>query len=96
MRVKIQETSQDKDARWGPLFVGINDYSVRIPRGEEVIIAKPLLDQMFLAARRRSEILVQPVRSYTAEQAHEERLLGNTPVYPAKVTPSSIKPKGTK
>lgn len=92
-RIIISENPSDPQAKWGPLHVGINEYQDKIPRGQEVIVSDLLLHTMFEAARTRLEIMVRPIRPYTAQQAHEERLLGAVPVYPAKGAPSLAAPK---
>lgn len=104
-KIRLSENPAGADQKWGPQYVAINDYGVRIPRSmpgenKDVIVADVLMKALLKAAETRPEILVQHLGVLSAEQAHEERLLGHTPVYPAKVAPSSIsapadtKPKG--
>jgi hypothetical protein len=89
-RIKIAENPAGPDQKWGPQFVSINDYQVSIPRAQEVIVADLILRNLFTAAQSRLEIMVQTLRTYTAMQAHEERLLGNIPVYPTKGEPFTV------
>ncbi len=89
-KIKIAENPAGPDLKWGPLYVAVNDYDAYLPRAAEVIVSNLILDSLFKAATQRPEIMVQPLQTYTAVQAHEERLLGNTPVFPAKATPSTV------
>lgn len=93
-KIMIRENPAGADQKWGPCYVAVNDYDVRIERSaisgespKEAIVSDLILKNLYAAARTRPEIMVQPLGTYTAMQAHEERLLGNIPVYPAKVTP---------
>lgn len=94
-KIRLSENPAGPDHKWGLQYVSVNDYGVRIPRslpGEnrDVILAEIMFKALQKSAETRSEILIQHLGMLTSEQAHEERLLGHTPVYPAKVTPSKI------
>lgn len=94
-KIRLSENPAGADQKWGPQYVAVNDYGVRIPRSlpgenKDVILAEIMFKALQKSAETRSEILIQHLGILTAEQAHEERLLGHTPVYPAKVQPSKI------
>lgn len=88
---------------WGQLAVGLNGYVAQLPRGETIVLAESLFENLQEAARvfpgadglpRNKDIIVQFERVLTAEQADAIRKDKTLRVFPQRIMRSGKKERG--
>ena len=92
------------DFKWGDHYVGINEYSMFLPREKSMLVAASimeLLDDANVSIKyhdadgkpqitRRKDVQIMERRGpFSAEQAHAKRLDGTMPVFPTKIPRAS-------
>lgn len=85
---------------WGQLGVGINGYVAQLPRGEAIVVAESLFENLQEAARvfpgadglpRNKDIVVHFEKILTPEQADAIRKSKALRVFPQRIIRSGVK-----
>lgn len=106
-KIRLRESTKSK-IKFGPQYVGINDYAVRIPREREVLVAAPLvavlnessegfeyIDHEGNPAHSRRDDLEMKIdlRPISPQEAHVARVTGMLNGQPIMVFPQKLKGK---
>lgn len=93
VEITLRENPSGKPL-WGQLAVGLNGYVAHLPRAQNIIVSKPLYDNLQHAARaypdkdgipRNRDINVDFIRSLSPEEAGKIRDSGKQMVFPQRV-----------
>jgi hypothetical protein len=91
------------EIKWGAHYVGINEYRTWLPREQDFLVAKSILNLLDHAnqsikytdaegnervTRRQDLQIMSRIGPLSPEQAHSKRLEGKMPVFPTKIPPA--------